>query len=353
MIIIMLNSFAKTIAFGTAMLITFASAVSVSAKDKSPRTVRIKIVADQHYAHQTAWKRKAARQLRDIEGEISAVMDIDFEIIEYELWEHEEEPDLYRLTSQMIDAIDRGKADAVIGFTFRRCPKQTTKVHADGVTVPYRGMMISTYHAPCPRNMFIPYVMIHEMIHLMGGVHVSDNTLMSPFFADTVSLVVDSLNLQIVRLTRDIDFQRGYASLEYNTLEELSALYDHAVEMGNNEVIPLFQLGAMYLVMEKYDRAQAATGCAIKNDSTYTGAWLQLSECLYRRGTTNGAVEILRKAIDHADDKGPVYARLAQLFFVTDDKENSYHYAVLAQKHGIEVDSTLWDNLQSSQEINK
>jgi Tfp pilus assembly protein PilF len=154
------------------------------------------------------------------------------------------------------------------------------------------------------------------------------------------------MNQRIVRLTSDMDFHQGYQSLDDNSLTKLSAIYERAVGEGNNEVTTLFELGAMYLELEDYDRAQGILGCALKQDSSFTGAWLRLSDSFKKQGSAKVAISILERAKDLADDKGRIFARLARLHFDTGDRESSRRYAALAEKHGVGIDPELKDQLK-------
>jgi tetratricopeptide (TPR) repeat protein len=322
------------------------------AKEKPLRTIKVKIVADQHFSRMDPWKRKAERQLLDIAAEVRENIHVNLEIIEFAEWEHEEEADLYRLISKMISEVDRGEADILIGFTFGSCPDKLEKNHADGVTIPYRGMMIRNYSSRCPRSIFMPYVMIHEMVHLMGGVHVHDGSLMSPVFADTVDLWLDPINKKILGLTSNIDFQKKYTSLEEGTLEQLAAAYRQAAEAGNHETVTLSELGTMYLVLEEFQDSEEVLDYALSRDSSFTRVWLLLVECCLRSDATDRAVLTLETALDYADDKGQVYSRLARLYFDLDDKEAARHNAVQAEKHGTAVDSVLWNKIRTLPEKN-
>lgn len=347
------SSIDNSVIAGLILLFIMAVTGSVLAKEKPLRTIKVKLVADQHFACQTEWERKAARQLLDIAGEVNEILHVNFEIVGYELWEHDNEGDLYRLTSQMIKEINRGEAEILVGFTFESCPDDGVATHTSGVTIPYRGMLIKTYHARCPRNAFIPYVMIHEMVHILGGVHVYDGSLMSPVFSDTINLYLDPLNQKIVRFTKNIDFNRGYAALDERTLEKLAGLYERAFAAGNRETVMLNELGAMYLILQKNEPARAVLELALKQDSTFSRIWMQLAENLRRSESIEAAISILETALDYADDLGVVYSRLAQLYFDRGDKKSSFRYAVLAEKHGGGVDSVLWNNLESMPEGKK
>lgn len=325
------------------MILIFSPGFSetAAAKEKPRRVVKIKVVADQHYAKLSVWERKAGRQLLDIAEEVTKLLNVDFEIVGFEVWEHEDDSSLFHLTSQMVEAVDPGEADALIGFTYAPCPAEKVADHTGAVTIPYKGMLVETYHPRCRRSYYLPFVMIHEMVHLFGGVHVNERSLMSPLFAGTIALELDPLNKNIVRLTSNIDFKTKYQSLNPGTLEKLASAYRQAVVSGNREPVTLDELGAIYLALGHYQQADEVLDYALAVDSTFTGVWLRLSECRRAMISADSAIAFLNTALDHADDRGVIYSRLARLYFENSEKEAASRCADSAMKYGAKVDSML------------
>ncbi len=340
----MLNK--KTIFTGLVLLILLSLTGLALGKDKPRRTIKVKLVADQHYARYEQWQRKAARMLLDIAEEVTRNLQIDFQIVGYEEWKHDPEENLYNLTSEMIREVDIDSADALIGFTYGTCPDENVRAHTDGVTIPYRGMIIKTYPARCRRNLYIPYVMIHEMVHLMGGVHVRERSLMTPVFTDTVSLTIDRLNQNILRHTRDIDFRQGYRSLSRGSLRKLAQNYQLAISQGNNELLTHHELGKMFMAMGNYADAISVLQSIVNFDSTYTDAWINLSTCYSELGRSDRAIELLKGAVATADQRGLIHHRLMELYLTIGDSVNARQEATRSQKQGIVVDSVLLKRLQ-------
>jgi tetratricopeptide (TPR) repeat protein len=323
----------------------FPAAVTVEAKKKPPRIVKVKIVADQDFARQSAWQRKAAYMLQDISGEAATVMDIRFQIIGYERWRHDPEEDLFRLTARMVQEVPFDSADALIGFTLVPCPDSAAGGQFAGVSISFKGMIIKTYQGRCAGNQMIPFFFMHEIVHLMGGVHVPDGSLMSPLFRDTISVTLDHLNTRILQLTRDVDFKRGYESLLHEQLAELADLYGQAA--AGNDATTLVTLGTIFRLLSQPEAATVILREVVRQDSSFTDAWLQLGRCYMQSGHPDSALALLDRASSYADDPGPVYLELARLYLGQGDKDNARRCAGLAKKQGIRIDSALARKLES------
>jgi hypothetical protein len=274
------------------------------------------------------------------------VMDIKFQIIGYERWRHDPEKDLFRLTARMVREVPFDSADALIGFTLVPCPDSAAAGQFAGVSIPFKGMIIQTYQGRCASNQMVPFFLLHETVHLMGGVHVPDGSLMSPLFRDTISVTLDQINTRILQLTRDVDFRRGYESLLPEQLAELAGLYGQAAT-GNDATTTLVTLGTIYRLLSQPEAAMVILREVVRQDSSFTDAWLQLGRCYTQSGHPDSALALLDRASSHADDPGPVYLELAWLYLGQGDKDNARRCAGLAEKQDIRIDSALARKLES------
>jgi tetratricopeptide (TPR) repeat protein len=297
----------------TALLI--GNADSARSSEKPMRVVTVKIVADRNFASQEVWKRKAARQIDDIAGEIRDLLGVNLKVIGYAEWRGNGADSLYHVAVNMVDDIPAGDADILIGFTYGPCPNGAKTVYTDGVTIPFRGLVVRNYYAPCDRNTFTPYALIHEMVHLFGGVHVGQGTLMSPVYTGDIYLRLDPINRAIIGLTRDIDFRSGYASLGRPSLEKLTELYKKAIAMSGGDMTVLTDLADVYRALGHYDTALDIYRGILHIDSAATPAWLNMAECYFAEN------------------------RRAKFYFKLGEYDRAHRYAAQAAWHGIAVDS--------------
>jgi tetratricopeptide (TPR) repeat protein len=323
----------------TALLI--GSMNSVQAGDKPIRVVTSKIVADRDFASQEVWQRKARRQIDDIAEEIRGLLGVELKVVGYAEWRGNGGDNLYEFASNMIDDIPTGDADILVGFTYGPCPKQAGGVHTDGVAMLFRGLVIGNYYAPCDRNEFIPYALIHEMVHLFGGVHVGQGTLMSPVFSGNIYLGLDPINRTIIRLTRTVDFRKGYASLDSSSLEKLVELYKMAIAKSGGDLTVLTDLGDVYRALGRYETALNIYRGILGIDSTRVRPWLDIAQCYFDENRVDTAFAILDTALAITADSGRVYYRMARFHFTVGEYEQAYRDASRAAWRGIAVDSGL------------
>lgn len=321
--------------------------VSGEASASQPlRTLKVRIVADQNYARQSSWEGKAQAILDSVGTDIADLMGIRLDVVDCTLWRHDEEDDFHALTRRMVDEVPRGEADFLFGFTLLPHPAGQTGPRNDGVTIPYQGIMIKKYQGTPWADFFLPLVIIHEMVHLFGGVHVNDGSLMSPVFGREINLSLDPLNRQIITLTHNIDFKKGYSSLDQSTLRKLARLYKSARLQGNRETLTCLELGSIYDGLEEYDSAIRAYRDALDIEPSLTYAWLRIGDLYHKSGRPDKSIATFEEAVTRADDRDLLYGKLAVLYYNTGQYRQSYRSAVLAEQHGATIDPMLWRELK-------
>jgi Tfp pilus assembly protein PilF len=90
-------------------------------------------------------------------------------------------------------------------------------------------------------------------------------------------------------------------------------------------------LGYIYLRQEEYDKAIERFEDAITRDATFESPLMNLAELAVKDGDRTKAIDLYRKALTLADDRGLIYLRLGEL--------------LLSQsKNNITEVKTLWKN---------
>lgn len=333
-------------AFLSAVFLIVAHSRTVSASDWFTRNIKVKVVADQKFASQPLWQAKAEQFVTAADPILFRLLRVHVKIIGYVEWNRPENADVNDLIFSMADQVDRGDADILIGFTLVSAPAASQESYQLGVTLAYRGMMIKAYQNAFEKNRLVPYVITHEMGHIFGAVHTSEYSLMYPLLNDTNNLFIDSLNSKIIDLTRDVDFTQGYSSLGYARLLKLARLYEQAIEEDKKDITAPTELGAIYLALKDYDRAIAAYQMIIDVEPTWTYSWIQMAYCYCQEKRFEEATAVLEKATGKVSDKGPIYNRLAVLYYNLKDYRNSLRYAELARQYGDDVGADLWKYLK-------
>ena len=307
---------------------------TAGAANQNLRTVRVLVVSDQNFARQTLWKQNAKQVIDDASDAIRDLMGLQLEIAGYTLWRHADDSDLYRLAALMVDSVPRDTIDVLIGFTYKARPPRTVTVRNDGVTIPFKGILLVMYQGTSDNNYFTSYVLLHEMVHLLGGIHVPQRSLMHPVQDRLIDLSLDPLNRQILELTHTFDFAQGYGSLPAANLAKLAEIYDLVGAANPRELSVLNESGAVYRALKRYDLAEAAYQRLIVADSADAFAWEQLADCYQEAGRPDSALAILEQAVGRAREKGALYRRLAQLYLTTGDYSRSRLNADSAARYG-------------------
>lgn len=329
------------------ILIFGLSLSALHASQRPLRTVWVKIVADQKYSRQASWEKKAAGELAEIAEPLADVLGIRLEIVGYDWWFNRGGKDFNEVATRMINEVEPGNADVIIGFTLE--PSSLHKpgeLRTDGMTVAFCGMMIKTYSGGIEENFYLPLVLIHEMVHLFGGVHVNDGSLMSPRFEKKMNLALDPLNTKIVRINRDIDFKENYRSLPEAKLIQLSKLYEKAISKGNLEIPTFLELATMYTLLEEHEKAIKLYRRIVEREPSDTHSWLMMGDCYHRLEKPLLTIEVFEEALDHAERKDLLYGKLAVLYFNEGLYHNSFKSAGMARDNGAYIDPALWKELK-------
>lgn len=312
------------------------------------REVTVKVVGDNLFARQRNWQDVAKDYLDEASEGIADLIGVRLKIVEYELWRHDDTGNFTSLVTRMVTEIDHGDADIIIGFTLTPHSSRQSQTRKDGLTLAYRGFMVRTYQGAPDQNFYLPYMIIHEMLHVFGAVHVHDGSIMSPCFEKKVRMSLDPLNQEIISLTRNIDFKRGYRSLPREHQEKLARLYKRATQMGNHEVPTYMELGTVCRDLGHYQDAIDAFREVVRKDRSSAFAWDCIAECYRSLDQMDRAISTLETAVEKVAEKGIFYGKLAVWYFNSRQYEKSYDSAKNAEKYGVTVDPNLWKGLRQA-----
>lgn len=314
------------------------------------RILKVKIVADQHFSRQDAWRRKAAEYVAETSLLADSLLRIRLEIIDEEIWPSDETSDFSERTLKMLARIERGEADAIIALTLLPRPEQRETARTDGMTSPFRGMMIKTYQGADDANMFVSMVMLHELVHLFGGIHMRESSLMTPTLTDTVAFALDSLNAAIVAISRMVDFQKGYPSLDSADLVTLTGLYEAAIASGKTDDLAADILSTLYPLIGRCDKAIPLFESLLADDPSVTANWISLANCWHKLENEDKMEAVLETALRKVDEKGVIYHNLAVMHFNRGAYDKARQYGREAERNGRLMQPDFWEYLQKKSE---
>lgn len=319
---------------------------ALSYRNSPTRTVKVKVVVDTEFASLPQWQDRVRGYFEAASGGLLELINVKLDITEYSVWRHGRIMDFGAMTAAMINEVDKGRAEILIGLTLVQGSGKSKEIRKDGLTIARKGIMVKVYRGDEDQNKSLPNVIVHEMVHIFGGVHVYDGSIMAPVFDEKTELRLDALNEDIVGITRNIDFAQGYASLPRHELERLMRLYRRATHLGNTEMPTLLELGEICAELELYDDAINAYRQVVRQDQSAAYAWGEMGDCYRKAGEIEKAAETFERAVNHVDEKGIFYGKLAVLYFNYGQYRLSYDRAMSARRHGYEVDGELWRHLK-------
>lgn len=327
-------------------LLVLGLANFTSAGNRPVRTVKVKVVGDESFARQDNWQEKIDNHLEKVADDLLRLLGIRLEVTGYEIWSHGRQKNLYPLATNLVETIQKDGADAVIGFTLDRRYRVKNRTETGGLTIPFQGMLIRVYSGDNIHNNFVPFVIVHEMVHLMGGVHINDGRLMSPTFRDTIRPELDEINKRITRLTHLINFKEKYGSLNADQLNRLASLYESAVKHGNHEIATYLELGDIYKATDSYDDAikQFWKAAQLAPDMLYV--WLQIGECHDKKGELDKKIKVYEEAVKKVREKDILYGELAALHYNAGNYRKSDFNARMAKQHGAKIDPRMWEMIK-------
>jgi len=215
-----------------------ARALMVQVK-QGRRRVLARAAVDQVLRAQEGWEERIRERFTFAAEQISRQVEIDLALLDVQPWER------LRGTTDGLDLIEElrgdaspGKADLVLGFAGETREVEmvdgqpTIRGHTLGLSPCFAGYgIVAEVIASRDGQQFrvpeetLRETLVHELGHLFGAVHVSDDSVMRATPSQTRVYTFDRLNLEVLRVCRWMDFSVHLASLSEDELERLTDLY--------------------------------------------------------------------------------------------------------------------------------
>lgn len=198
------------------------------ARAEEPRTVTLRVAADETYRAQNGWEGTIRSAVGTVSDIYTKQFQIRFVIRDIVPWTLGESSSVREMVRRLQAEIPSGDADVIVAFTRGRCAPLEY-----GAAMPFDRVAIILTGCPGPNGPTpVPteVILSHEIGHLFGAFHVLPGapSVMRGGPADRF----DSQTTRVIRLMRAFDFRRGVLGLDEAARGAWSAIYAEGHEPG-------------------------------------------------------------------------------------------------------------------------
>lgn len=228
---------------------------------------------------------------------------LDFFLGQFEDWEPEDEK---RESALLIEELRAkfaiGADEILIGFHHMSQPYgQNTLEDADtvGTAEFFRGIVVLRDPFQEMSAMQKGTVLTHELAHLFGAVHISDeNQVMNAVLPAEPMAALDPDNQEIIAITRRADFQQGLRSLPPEAIDSLIRLYEKLIRKNPHSDF-YYQLGNFYEIQGQKARAVSVWEEAVRYQYDNPMIHWQLGLYYYDNSRFEAAIQEIGSAVAH------------------------------------------------------
>ncbi|MCL4200879.1 MAG: zinc-dependent metalloprotease [Pirellulaceae bacterium] len=218
---------------------------TASAGDDGVRKVRLSAIADATYRQVVDdWRERIRQTVAGASKYYEANFRVRLELDEIRAWEYRGLADDVQGRVKRVLQESPGSSDLLIAFVglgdYYKTDEKTFLTGHLGSGFPFGQHLLVTGNDDFHVNREIA-VLIHELAHAFGAFHVTDRkSLMQPGYDDaplrevlTSQLPLDAVSMEIIGLTREVDFRSGVASLDAATqrrIKHLAFWHRHSAE---------------------------------------------------------------------------------------------------------------------------
>ncbi|MBN1689304.1 MAG: tetratricopeptide repeat protein [Candidatus Omnitrophica bacterium] len=279
---------------------------------------------------------------------------LHFTIRNYIAWDPEDET---RETSLLIEELKGIRAlkedEIVIGFHKMSQPFSKDKVidyHTLGTAQSFRGYVVVRDPFQRLERIQKDIIMVHEMGHLFGAVHVGDeNAIMHATVPVMPEMVFDYDNKEIIGMARLVDFRQGEESLPDAVIEGMIRIYEKLIRQNPHSDF-YYQLGHFYQLQDQSAKAVSIWEEAVRYH--YDNPYIQreLGFYYFQGARYEQAIQALGTAIAHyvlpsqKKQKATALNYLGAAYF----EKGNYEQAIFSWLQGLAAnpdDLTLQGNL--------
>jgi hypothetical protein len=255
---------------------TGQDAAPASDEDSRFRVLRVSAIADSTYRQiVTDWRQRIRQTVAGASKYYEANFQIRLALDGTRAWEYRGLVEDVEGRIRQVLQVSPEPSELLVAFVgfgdYYKAEEQAFLTGHLGAGLPFGQHLLVTGNDDYHVNREIA-VLIHELAHVFGAFHVADRrSLMQPVYEDAPireilndQLPMDAVSMEVIRLTRDVDFRRGVSSLDLATqqrLKQLARLNRHPTEWYK-----MGPVGAGHLY--QHLRAQARTGSEDAGEAT-------------------------------------------------------------------------------------
>ena len=264
---------------------------------ESARELKVGVAVAPSYQIASDWKDSFERRLAYASKIFDSELNITFTPVRYMSWVPSNESDMNILADELQSKFPLNDLDIVIGLTsFQFQPGEANDSHLIGRAKPFGGYLVIRRPVEPLFKIQEEMVLIHELGHLFGAVHVQDeSTIMAPVVNKEFPTQFDPINREILSVTRGIDFKEGNESLDLQTIETLIGSYNHLIASGQPFDF-YYSLGNFYLKLGQGQNALEPLKKALEMNPDNARTHYDLGVLLIKLGDQNEAINHLTTA---------------------------------------------------------
>ena len=228
---------------------------------------------------------------------------IHFRVREHLKWVPEDEERETNLLIEEVKALAPLSADHIV-MAFHKMTKAADKVMMNdvetvGTARAFSGYIVIRDPSEGLSAEDFKVVVTHELIHLFGGVHVSEkDQIMFPSVVSKPSTQIDPNNSLAIKASKNIDFRKGVESLPAESIATLVRVYEQLIRINPKSDF-YYQLGHFYKQQGQVARAVATWEEAIRQQYSNPFIHRALGIHYFETGRNDLAIQELGSALGH------------------------------------------------------